>query len=152
MKLYRSFILFITFFSHICTAAPDNDWGFATDWVGKYPSTSVGTAKSGLLSQTAVKAALNNILPKSEASNFSQLTSEVPVRELEGLIVVHKCRPHNCPSDMAMVVIDPNEAQLWVGLFSREKSRVSTRWYGTKEDYSILPESIKREFIERHGY
>jgi hypothetical protein len=147
-KLVISLALFIS-----CTSSTHagDDWTFATDWVGKYPSMPVGAAKSGLLSQPEIKAPLKKLLPKFEISNLSGLTSEAPVRDIEGLLVVNKCRPHNCPSDMAMVVIDVKKARLWVSFFSREESRVSTRWYGTEDDYSVLPESIKKDFLTRHG-
>lgn len=151
MRAYH-FLISLTFIiGHASAAHAGDDWMFAGNWVGKYPSVPIGDAKSGLLSQPAIKAALKKLLPKSETSNLSWLTSEVPVREIEGLVVVNKCRPHNCPSDMAMVVIDAKKARLWIGFFTREESRVSTRWYANDEDYSILPESIKTDFLVRHG-
>lgn len=151
MRPYRLLVLIAICISYASIVQAEDNWAFTSDWVGKYPSTPVGATKSGLLSYPVIEASLKKVLPRYEASNLSQLTSEVPVREIEELVVVNKCRPHNCPSDMAMVVIDIKKKRLWVGVFSREEFRVSTRWYGTEDDYSVLPESIKKDFIARHG-
>lgn len=65
-------------------------------------------------------------------------------------LVIEKCMPHNCPSAFATIVIDLNQKRLWVGLFSRDETRTSTRWYGNADDYSVLPEVIRQGFVDRH--
>ncbi|OYV02265.1 MAG: hypothetical protein CFE45_01125 [Burkholderiales bacterium PBB5] len=104
-----------------------------------------------MLAQPALKSLVAKLLPKSERSALAALTTEAPVREVDGLWVVNLCRPHNCPADMATLVIDGQQARLWIGLFSREDGRVATRWYGNTEDYAALPERIRADFLARHG-
>ncbi len=149
MNLYRWLMFIALLVCSIDVTYATDDWTFVKSWIGKYPSASVGDTKGGLLAQPSIKAAMKKILPKSEI--LSALSTDAPVRELDEFVIVNKCRPHNCPSDMAAVVIDVKNAQLWVGFFSREEDRVSTRWYGTSDDYSVLPESIKKDFLARHG-
>lgn len=131
--------------------AADDDWSYSKSWVGKYPSATVPGKNSSLLAQPAIRSALRQVLPRWEARTLSQLTNESVVTAFEGFIVVNQCRPHNCPADMATVVIDPENKRLWVGLFTREATRVATRWYGAADDYSVLPEKIRADFISRHG-
>jgi hypothetical protein len=144
-----SFLLLV--FLNASPVKAANDWEFTKEWVGKYPSDPVAAGKSGLLSQPAIGAALKKILPKPELSKLSGLTTESVVKNIDGLVVINKCRPHNCPTDMAMVVIDAKAQKIWVGFFTREASRVSTRWYGGEDDYAVLPDSVRKEFLSRHG-
>ena len=132
--------------------AADNgaNWDALTSWIGKAPSTKGGN-KLSLLDQPTIKAALKDILPKSEFASLAKFKVEAPVTKVEEFLIVDKCLPHNCPADMATVVIDIKNKRLWVGFFSREEKRVTTRWYGMSDDYSVLPESIKKDFLARHG-
>jgi hypothetical protein len=133
------------------SARATDDWSFVTSWVGKYPSATVDGMKGGLLVQPAIKAAITKLLPNSEAEAMIGLTTDAPVRQLDGFVIINKCRPHNCPSDMATVVVDIKNERLWIGFFSRGKISVSTRWYGLLDDYSVLPEEVKKDFLSRHG-
>jgi hypothetical protein len=118
-------------------------------WVDKYPSDKLGTNGTGLLDQPLFKRVLHRVLPKAEAATLTKLTVESVVQQMGDYMVVHKCLAHNCPSEMAVVIVDVKKQQLWVGLFSREAQRTSTRWYGTAGDYFALPEEIKKDFLQR---
>ncbi|MEW9899831.1 hypothetical protein ABWL39_14505 [Chitinivorax sp. PXF-14] len=127
------------------------DWSPLLDWVGKYPSEKVGARTSRLIDQPALATVLKRLLPPREWTAWSHFDVEVPVRQVEGFLVVDRCVPHNCPSDIATVAIDVQRQRVWAGFFSREAGRVSTRWDGTGEDYSVLPEEIRKAFLTRHG-
>jgi len=134
-----------------CTTAEAADgWAPMLSWVGKYPSDRLGKS-AGLLDQPPIKGGLKKLLPKGEIAALARFAVEAPVRRIDDYIVVNKCLPHNCPSDMAVVVIDAKNEKLWAGFFTRELGRVSTRWYGSADDYSVLPDEIKKEFLSRHG-
>jgi hypothetical protein len=141
---------FLAIFRATAANAAD-DWAVAMEWVGKYPSESVGKRQRGLLQQPAIDRSLKKLLPKIELSNIAKLTVETPVENIDGLLVLNICRPRNCPADLAMIVIDVPSKRMWVGSFTRELSRVSTRWYGNGDDYTILPEHIRKKFLASHG-
>ena len=151
MRFRLSVSIALTMLLSIGPAKAGSDWDFAKEWVGKYPSDRVGANKAGLLAQPAIGQSLKTILPKSELDTLSRLSTESLVTEVDGFVVVHKCRPHDCPSDLAMVILDVKTGKIWVGLFTRTESRVSTRWYGREDDYTVLPERIRKEFLSRHG-
>ncbi len=128
-----------------------NDWVDAEAWVGRHPSERVVPGKPALLAQPALRARLLHVLPVQEQVRLSQLSQEEPVQARDGLLVVHQCRPAQCPADLAMVVIDPVKQALWVGLFTRRGGGAATRWYASGVDQAALPESLRQEFRARHG-
>ena len=77
--------------------------------------------------------------------------TETPIKMIDNFMLINKCKPHNCPSELAMIVIDLQKKRVWAGFFSREAGHVSTRWYSNSDDYSVLPSAIKQEFLTKHG-
>lgn len=134
-------------------AAPSqaaDDWDGLQAWVGHYPSDHVA-GPLPLLAQPALKAALGKLLPKAERQTLARLDVETPVRQSGDTLIIHLCRPRNCPADLAMIVVQPAQKKVWTGFFTREAGRIATRWYGNQDDYMSLPEAIRQEFITRHG-
>lgn len=132
--------------------------GYANDlqndyshWIDKYPSEKSASNHADLLNQPNLKKSLRNLLPQQELHTLLKYTVETPVKKVDNFLVVNRCRPHNCSAEMATIVIDMNSQKIWVGFFTRESNRVITNWYGSDEDYSALPESIKNDFLARHG-
>jgi len=144
-------ILFAIFMMQEGAAQAAGSWEMLLSWVGKYPSEQIGGSGSVLLGQPPIKDGLRKLLPKAEIQTLAKFAVEAPVRKVGDYLVVNKCLPHNCPSDMAVLVIDVKSEKLWAGFFSREEGRVSTRWYGASDDYSVLPDEIKKDFLSRHG-
>lgn len=127
------------------------DWSFAKAWIGKSPSDPISGYSGGLLGQAPIRSALQQALPKAEAKTLSQLDIESEITQVDQYIVVSQCKPRNCPAEMATIVIDVESRKLWVGMFGREASRVSTRWYGMSDAYSVLPSKNVQDFAKRHG-
>ena len=127
-------------------------WGkeALSSWVGKYPSDITSSGKASLLGHGEVNKALQQILPASEQKNWMAYDVESTIKQVDHFLVIEKCMPHNCPSAFATIVIDLNQKRLWVGLFSRDETRTSTRWYSNVDDYSALPEAIRQGFVDRH--
>ena len=151
MRLNRLIFILVGCLVSLSASGGPDEWSIAKTWIGKYPSTQVLGRGVGLLAQPSIRASLRLALPKAEAGVLPLLTNESIVRDLDGYIVVNLCRPHNCPTEMATVVIDVDNKRLWVGFFAREDTRISTRWYGTVDNYSVLPTKILADFISRHG-
>jgi hypothetical protein len=136
----------------LCASAfGGEDWSYVLPWVDKYPSDKLGPRSSGLLDQPEIRGILSKLLPKAESAELAKYDTEAPVTKFGNYVIINKCLPHNCPAAMAMLVIDVTGKKLWVGLFSRKDQGASTRWYGNADDYSKLPDEIKKEFLSRHG-
>lgn len=149
MRIFGKFLLVVVFSCIAAEAA--EEWGHMLLWVDKYPSDKIASNSFSLLAQPPLKSSLRKILPKAEIAALNRYDVEAPVHKVGEYLIINKCLPHNCPSDMAMLIIDVKNEKLWVGFFSREEESVSTRWYGTNDDYSVLPDEIKKEFLSRHG-
>lgn len=135
-----------------CTAVQAaGDWTPLLAWVGKYPSDRIAQHSGNLLSQLVIRNELKKLLPEAEISALARYDVETPIKKHGEYLVVNKCMPHNCPAEMAMIVVDVKSQMMWAGFFSRAGSVVSTRWYGSANDYSTLPDEIKNEFLALHG-
>lgn len=119
--------------------------------VGKYPSDTPVAKAGPLLQQPTLRKALKALLPASEAARLGRFDTEAPVRRVEDYLVVDKCRPHECPSEAVMIVVDLRSDRLWAGFFTRSAAGVATRWYGNRDDWNALPPAIIDGFLKRHG-
>lgn len=122
-----------------------------SSWVGKYPTTTVNKKNVSILAAAPIKEILNSVVPANERRLLDSFHVETPVTQMGNFIVINRCKPHNCPWDHAMVVVDLEKQRLWAGFFTRADNRTALRWYGNGDDYSVLPSEIQQEFRSRHG-
>jgi len=120
-------------------------------WIEKYPTSVINGKKRSILGETNIKKILQKTVPASELKELNKYDVETPIKQVDHYLVINKCMSHNCSAELAMVVIDLKSQRLWTGFFTREEDRISTRWYGNKDDYAALPDEIKKVFLERHG-
>jgi hypothetical protein len=120
-------------------------------WLGKFPSDAPIAKGGTLLQQPGLRKTLKALLPAPEAKRLGEFDTEAPVRRVDDYLVVDKCRPHACPADAAMIVIDLRSDRLWAGFFTRNEAGVATRWYGNRDDWNALPPAIVTDFLKRHG-
>jgi hypothetical protein len=91
------------------------------------------------------------ISPNDTKMLLSTYDLSTPIERVsDRYIVFEKCKPHDCPDNSAMIVIDTQDAHVWIGFFSRKEKSVSTRWYGSADDYLMLPENILEKFRKMH--
>jgi hypothetical protein len=126
-------------------------WGDLGGWVGQYPTSRAGGKVTRILDLPAIRTQLRKLLSAADQKLLGSLDVEGPIASQDGFLVIDKCKPHNCPAERAMVVLDTKATRLWVGFFERRAAAVSTRWYGNADDYVALPASILQQFRERHG-
>lgn len=147
--------LFIVMFAATGAGFANEATGWSAEslswWVGKYPTTTVNKKTVSVLETKFLKAAIDAAVPASERKLLNTFDVETPITMVGNFMVIQKCKPHDCPSEYAMVVIDVEKQRLWAGFFTRAANRTATRWYGNKDDYSVLPPAIKQEFLARHG-
>ena len=151
MNSIRTFVAAALF---ACVAAHAAESGIDSPllaWVGKYPSDAPTAHAGPLLQQATLRKTLKMLLPKPEAALLAKFDSEALVRRVDDYLVIDKCRPHACPSDAAMIVIDLTSDRVWAGFFTRKSTGVATRWYGNQDDWNALPPAIVTDFLNRHG-
>ena len=128
------------------SAAP---WGDLSSWVGAYPTDQSTSPPRRLLSMPAIQLQLRKVLQPADLSRLSSYRVEQPVQRVDGFLVVMQCMPHDCGDHSAMVVIDLDQARIWVAFFSRKPGAVSTQWFGSTE-HPTLPESVRKLFESSH--
>lgn len=140
------------FFASPACADSDQLWGSdLSPWVGKYPTDTIDGKKVDILREPKIRRALQQLVSAADMKLLETYDVSIPIARVDSYLVINMCRPHYCPSELAMLVVDTSSPKLWVGLFLREANRVSTRWYGNRDDYGHLPEAILRQFQARHG-
>lgn len=120
-------------------------------WVGKHPSDKPVAGSGPLLAQPRLRDGLRKLLPSAELALLPKLDIESQVRQVGDLLVVDKCKPHDCPAQQAMIVVDLKSDRLWAAFFTHTEGHVSTRWYGNVDDYNAVPQEIQTDFLKRHG-
>lgn len=126
------------------------DWQQLDGWLGKYPVDAEGKRIIRLIDQAPLRQMLGTLLPSSDRRRLATvLMVTSPVERLDGMLLAHQCRPHDCPNEHAMLVIDTTKREVWVGFFMRRGKVVSTRWYGTSA-VEQLPRSVLEKFRRGH--
>jgi hypothetical protein len=128
------------------------DWQHLHSWVGTNPLRLENGKRVDIWQDKSVRAVLDKLITKADIDTLHSYTNVVPVRLVDDhYLVIENCKPHDCPAEFSMIVLDTANQKLWIGFFLRESARVSTRWYGNADDYVNLPEPILRTFRENHG-
>jgi hypothetical protein len=151
MRVFLIFPIILIFFS--CTPVKANTglWGDLPRWIDKYPSETIDGISSTIFNNQSLKKTLQDLLSPNDLSLLRSYTVSPPVKRSGNFIIIHRCMPHNCPAEAAMIVIEVTSRRLWAAFFLREEGRVTTRWYGNVDDYLVIPEEIRKEFYEKHG-
>lgn len=121
----------------------------ASDWVGRYPAERSGAAGS-FFDQACIRSALEAILPSGDRRHFATLQADLPIAMVDGLLVVSRCKPHDCPADHAMLVVDPDRNHVLVGFFTRSRSVSRTTWFAVGRDPTTLPDDVLARFRRNH--
>lgn len=143
--------LFLSFLAGPSLAAADIWNENLAWWIGKYPTSAIDGQNVHILALAPLKQVLDQAVPVKERQLLSTYKVETPITAVGDFLVINQCKPHDCPSELATVVIDLKKKRLWAGFFSRRAGYVSTRWYGNADDYSVLPAQVRQEFLARHG-
>ena len=149
MTLHR--LLVTTLVAFTATAALADDASPLLAWVGKHPSDKPVAGQGALLAQPRLRDGLRKLLPAPERALLAKLDVEAQVRQVGDFLVIDKCLPHDCPAQQAMLVVDLKSDRLWAAFFTHTDGRVSTRWYGSVDDYNAVPPEIQTDFLKRHA-
>jgi len=122
--------------------ANEPSWLPLEAWKGHYPSEHL-TGSLDFFSTDVIKGALSRILDKQDIELLGGTYEvETPIEQQGDVLIVSKCKPHDCPAENATMVVDITSRQVWVSFFERTPTRVSVRCYGT-EDLDALPAAIR---------
>lgn len=124
------------------------DFGALRDWVGSYPVRERAGRREQILESRPLKSALAALLGSADVARLEAYGQSKPVEGVGDLIVITRCRPRNCAPERALLVLDTRSDRLWAGFFERTASKVSVRWYGNADSYTVLPPEVLNGFRE----
>ena len=122
-----------------------------TNWVGRYPSSN-DRGFQNVFEVPAVKKALKKMLTHSEwklLTDTNAVTS--PIQLIQDCLVVECCKPHCCPCEHAMLVIDLRHERFHVGFYRYSQDKTAIKWISSQGEFYDLPKEIQDEFYYGHN-
>jgi hypothetical protein len=121
------------------------------DWAGKY-SHDTDTHGHTLFQGPAVQTALSRLITKPDLKRLTETYSVgVPIRLIQGFLIIPHCMPHCCPCEHAMLVIDLARGAFHVGFYKHETKKVTIQWISSEGEFQALPKEIQDEFYYGHN-
>jgi len=121
------------------------------DWIGKYPSTK-DRHQHTFMQLSCVGAKLKALMPSHDFKRFVVVQAvESPIEQVGKYLVFTRCKPHDCPDDHGMMIVDTESGALFVGLHTRRSSSSVTQWYASDDgEPSWLPAELLARFSRQH--
>lgn len=121
------------------------------DWIGKYPSTKDSRGHS-FVQLPCIGPKLKALMPGQDFRRFAVIQAvEGPIEQVGRYLVFTRCKPHDCPDDHGMMIVDTESGALFVGLYARGSSGSATEWYASDDgEPSTLPGELLARFSRQH--
>jgi hypothetical protein len=120
--------------------AAQSKLGHLRSWAGKYPTHKAGRLTRNFFQLAAIQRPLLALLTRRD---FNLLTRaykvETPIKQIGNYLAVKVCRPHNCDTEQAGFAINLNTGFIYVRMQNGQESR----WFGSRGDYTDLPQSVQ---------
>lgn len=140
--------LLLTAFSTSASSAFAAGFSDLEGWVGSYPVRERQGKTERIFSDPHLRSAMARLLSPGDLRTVVDYQQSLPIELVDGFIVISRCKPRNCAPQRAVVVLDTREDRLWVGLFERTSSKVAVRWFGNKDDDTVIPRRVVERFRE----
>lgn len=109
-------------------------------WAGKYPTYKRGRVTTRFFDLPEVRQPLMSLLSRRD---FNLLTREyaveTPIKQIGDYLAVKVCRPHDCSDQTAGFAINLRTGFIYVRLQNEQE----VRSFGSKGDYSDLPQDVQ---------
>ncbi len=122
-------------------------WGDLSAWIGKYPTDTDGPRPRHFLQSGPIAHELHVLLDPADLVFLNQLEVESPIRSTNGLIVAAVCMAHDCAANHAIIVMDPVQPRMFVGIQRSGAQRYETKWV-KNDPGATLPPAILHDFAQ----
>ena len=124
------------------------------DWIGHYPSDEIGKPPVTFLRIPRIRDKLQHILSPADFALFTNtLAVESPIRIVDGYLVVSKCKPHDCPEENAVLLLDLKGTSMhavFYGDNAEQDDLHRTRCYSDGTQLSHLTDSLLECILMMH--
>ena len=125
-----------------------------SEWIGHYPSDTLGDPPRELLNTPSVENTLKHMLsPNHYGLVRRTLTLETPVECIDGFLVVMLREPHNAPGRNAVLLFGAKDEDVMVIVYeasSGSDDKGCTTCYSTGRAIRDLPDGVKEAILEMH--
>ncbi len=124
---------------HPAAAQSDESWQALRSLVGSYPSVSPQTGKLALMQTEPVRETLATLLTQGQRAKLNTYAISPPITAIGKDLIAQFCLPHDCGSESAFVVIDPDTQTIWVAFYTSDGKIFHTDWTGTDDPANVPP-------------
>jgi hypothetical protein len=136
---------FLIFTDVLYGAAPE--W---KNWAGKYPMNDDPSFKN-LFEVPEIRKSLKELLSGADWKLLTRTYAVMsPIEIDQEHLYAMVCKPHCCPCEHAMLVIDLKRTRFHVGFYEHREKKTTTRWISSAGDFEDIPRSVREEFYHRH--
>jgi hypothetical protein len=141
-------LLSFLFLGLISISAQENKLNDLRSWIGKYPTDK----EQNFFQLPEIKKPLKELLSSGDFQHLTkELILETPIENVKNYLLVEVSKEHCSPCDNAMLVINLENSEIWVGFYKYSKNKSVIRWFSSNDnDYYELPKEILDEFLYIH--
>ena len=123
-----------------------------TNWVGRYPY-SCDKRFQNVFEVPEVKKALKKMLTRNEWKRLTDTYAlTTPIQLIQDHLIVSCCKPHCCPCEHAMLVVDLKRERFHVGFYrGYYQDKTTIEWISSEGEFHDLPREIQEEFYFGHN-
>lgn len=112
-------------------AQTPSQWHALSNFIGAYPPA--------LLKTNLLRRELAEILTPEQTQLLKTNTVSPPITEIAKDLIAEFCRPHDCASESAFMVIDPDTQNIWLAFYKTNGKIFRTTWTATTDPATIPP-------------
>ncbi len=132
-------MLAILIFLHAAAARSDPAWDSLHSLTGSYPFVSPQSGKPSLMQSEPIQHALALLLTPAQRVKLKTYAVSPPITAIGKDLIAQFCLPHDCGSESAFMVIDPDGQNIWIAFYTSDGKIFQTNWTGTADPANVPP-------------
>lgn len=125
---------------------------YLKEWEGRYSFDKDTRTGKSFFQLPEIREQLSKLLSKNDFRLLTKVYGvDFPIELYENYLVIQKCKPHDCPIENAMLVVNLENGSINVAFFRMYGSKTETRWINSNWDQYHLPEDIKALLYYGHN-
>ncbi|HEX8846098.1 MAG TPA: hypothetical protein VF791_15715 [Pyrinomonadaceae bacterium] len=114
--------------------------GRLKSWAGKYPTDRKGKVTRKFFNLPEIRQPLSKLLKRGDYNLLTrEYTVESPIKLIGDYLAIKVCRPHDCDTEQGAYAINLTTGFIYV----RMKAGDEVRWFGSKGEYTDLPQEVQ---------